>query len=361
MSTAIRSSNCRLESPADPPQQLAAVRRQIAPDAAESDRAAQQSRAEEPILCPHETFAQRLGAARRDGEGDVGRQRADVGDVVVDALELQQDHPQGAGPRAAPRRRQTLDRVRVRQRVPDGGVAGDRFREEQSVPPRQAFEALLDALVDVEEPELQVQHRLARDAEPEMARLDHAGVHGSHRHLEHALAGDGPERVTLAGARGTGAVGREVLSERPRAVGPVVVERDARRVGVAVGRQAEEVHDLPFEPVRRRVLRAIEGKTAQRDRLAPTPQERLRRGSDQTWCRQNAPVRSRVVGREQRHQPRVEALADRVGQRGKRVRHRVHASSSGRRSRTAPAAPERGRTAAASRRHDAPQTTRVAA
>ena len=61
--------------------------------------------------------------------------------------------------------------------------------------PRQPLEALLGALVHVEQPKLEVQHGLAGDAEPEMPGLDDAGVHGSHRHLEHALAGDRPERM----------------------------------------------------------------------------------------------------------------------------------------------------------------------
>ena len=58
--------------------------------------------------------------------------------------------------------------------------------------PRQPLEALLDALVDVEEPKLQVEDRLAGDAEPEVPGLDDARVDRPHREMEDALAGHGP-------------------------------------------------------------------------------------------------------------------------------------------------------------------------
>ena len=197
------------------------------------DRAPQQPRPEQLVLQPDETLAQRLRPAGRDGERDVGRQRADIGDVVVDALELQQHHPQRAGAGGTVDAGETLDGVRVGQRVTDRRVAGDRFGEEQPVTPRQPLEALLGALVHVEQPKLQVQHGLAGDAKPEVPGLDDAGVHGPHRHLEHTFAGHGPERVEIPSTRGTTASFGKVLAERPRAVGPVVMESDTRRVRMA--------------------------------------------------------------------------------------------------------------------------------
>ncbi len=158
--------------------------------------------------------------------------------------------------------------------------------------PRQPLEALLDALVDVEQPKLEVQDRFAGHAEPEVPGLDDAGVNGSDRHLEHALAGHGPERMEVPGDARHDAVVGKVLAERPRAVRPVVVKRDARRIRMALGHEAEEVHDLAFEPVRRRILRRDRRvRRAWPDRSAPRGEERSAcRGSDQTWCTTKRPV-----------------------------------------------------------------------
>ena len=53
--------------------------------------------------------------------------------------------------------------------------------------PWQSLEALLDALVDVEEPQLEVQHGLSSHAKPKMTGLDDASVDRPHRNLEDVL------------------------------------------------------------------------------------------------------------------------------------------------------------------------------
>ena len=109
--------------------------------------------------------------------------------------------------------------------------------------------------MDVEQPKLEVQDRFARDAEAKMSRLDDAGVNGSDRHLKHPFAGHGSKWMEVSGDARHDPIVRKVLAERPRSIRPVVVKRDTCRIRMALGDEAEEIHDLAFEPVRRRILR----------------------------------------------------------------------------------------------------------
>ena len=153
---------------------------------------------------------------------------------------------------------------------------------------------------------------------------------GPDRHLEHALAGHRPERMEVPGDARHDAIVGKVLAERPRAVRPIVVKRDARRIRMALGDEAEEIHDLAFEPVRRRILRRDRrDTTAWPDRPAPRCGETSRCcGSDQTWCRTKRPVAWRSSLREQRHQPSTQVAHDAIGQRRQRGRRRPRAISS---------------------------------
>src|SRR6266508_6937606 len=115
--------------------------------------------------------------------------------------------------------------------------------------PGQPFEAFLDALVDVEKSQLEVQHRLSGHAKPKVTGLDHAGVDRPHGNLEHAFAGHGPEWMEIALDARQHSFIRKILSQRPGTVGPVVVERHARRIWMPDRYESEEVHHLSFEPV----------------------------------------------------------------------------------------------------------------
>jgi hypothetical protein len=86
----------------------------------------------------------------------------------------------------------------------------------------QLGEALLDALVRVAESLLQPQYLLADDREPEMTRLDDAGMHWADRYFVHAVAGHAHELVIIrrhgiAGRAVTGLCQR-VLVRRPGAM-----------------------------------------------------------------------------------------------------------------------------------------------
>ncbi len=152
------------------------------------------------------------------------------------------------------------------------------------VPPRQPLEALFDSLVHVEQPELQVQHRLTGHAESEMAGLDDACVHGPDGHLEHAFAGDRSKRVEIAWRRAAPACRyREILAQRPRPIRPVVVEGDPLGFGWSSGTRPKKSMTSRSNQFAAGYLAAIEGKRAQRDPRAPRAAETTRRfGRNQT-------------------------------------------------------------------------------
>ena len=78
------------------------------------------------VVDPQQLLADPLRVGVEDAVADVVAQRAEVGDVVVQALELEQDRPQPVRRRRGRSSdRRVLDGQAVRQRVPDGGVAAD--------------------------------------------------------------------------------------------------------------------------------------------------------------------------------------------------------------------------------------------
>ena len=109
------------------------------------------------------------------------------------------------------------------------------------------FKQFLRALVRVKKPDLEVEHRFAGDAEPEMARLDDAGMHRPHRHLEHAFAFDLAELVPFAGEWRQHRPQIEILAQR-KDLRPVVVQRAPARVGMPDEFHAEQVLDFAFLP-----------------------------------------------------------------------------------------------------------------
>ena len=109
-------------------------------------------------------------------------------------------------------------------------------------------EELLDAAVDEPQPRLQVQDGLADDGEPEVAGLDHAGVHRADRDLVHPGALDGAERVRAVGVAEAAAAAPGVGEHRVPAAGPVEVPDQPAGQRVVVGHDAEQVVHLAFEP-----------------------------------------------------------------------------------------------------------------
>ncbi len=113
---------------------------------------------------------------------------------------------------------------------------------------RQLFKTFLDALVDVEHAQLQIEDRLAGHGEAEVSGLDDAGVDGSNGNLKDSFTESGPVDVALAFKLRKYGVDREIFAQRVH-VRPVIVQRDAARIGVPLRDQAEPILDLALLPV----------------------------------------------------------------------------------------------------------------
>ena len=119
------------------------------------------------------------GERHRSGrEADAGTDRADVVEVVVDALELEQHVRETRSPRSGAEPVRVLDRLRVGDGVRDrAGRAGPLdVGERTSVSWPSAARSRPPVLV--EEARVQREDALADHMEAEVAGLDHAGVDG---------------------------------------------------------------------------------------------------------------------------------------------------------------------------------------
>src|SRR5205823_3452566 len=146
--------------------------------------------AEETISCkllvqPEHTFFEPHRMCIGNDEGYVSRNCANVTNMVIEPLQFEADRAQGS---RAWRRfdiRRSFDRMAEGRRVRKTGIAGNAFRQSHAMWNRQVFEQLLRALMSVEKANLQVQHRLTRDAKQKMPRLNGAGMNWTHGNLKH--------------------------------------------------------------------------------------------------------------------------------------------------------------------------------
>ena len=162
---------------------------------------------------------------------------------------------------AAPRLRRSARpprRTRARAR-PSTRRRSARRREAR--PGREPLDALFQPAMRVEEPCLEVEHRLADRAEAEVARLDDAGVDRPHRHLEDALPFDDQVRELLRGLDRRTLPGVESLSQRVDSPsGQPSCTHQRPRVRVADEHDAEQVLRLALVPVGGRdLVPAIDG------------------------------------------------------------------------------------------------------
>ncbi len=133
-----------------------------------------------------------------------------IGDAL--ALERERAQPQRAGGHG--RSRHALERLAVRPGVRDGGIPRHARREAMALEQLGLREQQLDALVNVAEPLLELEHLLADDREAKMPGLDDARMHRSDRNLVHAVARDAHEWIVIRGRRASRAVIRGRRRER---------------------------------------------------------------------------------------------------------------------------------------------------
>ena len=151
-----------------------------------------------------------------DRERGVVADRADVAEMIGDALELGHDAAQDLGARRRIDLQRLLDRAGEGEAVGHGGIAGDARDHARRALDVGVGEQPVDALVHVAEPLLQPRHRLAVDAEAEMAGLDDAGVHRADRNLVQALALDRQEIVRPPDRAAPPAAARRAARACPR-------------------------------------------------------------------------------------------------------------------------------------------------
>ncbi len=195
-----------------------------------------------------ELFADAEGVGVQDAVADVVCERADVGGVVVEPFELEQECSQVLpGGRDGDAER-VLDREAERQVVADGGVAGDAFGELGPGAVVAVLEELLDPFVDEPQPCLHGDDRFADDREPEVARARSSpactGPTGISKTPSPSTSTNGNGLAGLVDRRRRAAV----VPEGMPLVGPVLVMHEAAEERVADGDDAEEVGELAFEP-----------------------------------------------------------------------------------------------------------------
>ena len=227
--------------------------RRIDGHAARHEATAQQAIAGDALVEPQQPLADPEAVRMGHGEARVVGDHAEIRHVVVEAFQLEKHDAQVAGPVRLRHPRRRLERLAEGQRVAHARVAGDALGQAYAVGRPAALEQLLGALVGEVEAHLHVDDRLAQHAEPEVPRLDHAGVHRPHRDLVDALAAHLLEReglaivVELARAR--------VLAQREPVGRPEPVAHERARIGMAHGGDAEEIGHLPLEARGRVVAR----------------------------------------------------------------------------------------------------------
>ena len=181
-------------------------------------------------------------------ERGVVADRADVAEMIGDALDLGHDATQDPGARRRLDLQGLLDGAREGEAVGHGGIAGDAGNDAGGALDVSVGQQAVDALVHVAQPLLQPRHGLAVDGEAEMAGLDDAGMHRPDRNLVQALA---LNRQEIVGGRIAPRRRRSGAERRAHAPGAVI--EPGPTVGRAERRKAIEIAHRTLEPDRRRV------------------------------------------------------------------------------------------------------------
>ena len=129
-------------------------------------------------------------------------------------------------------------------------IPGDALREKHGFVYRQLLEEFFRALMGIEHSKLQIEDRLTRHREIEMAGLDDSGMNRPHGHLKDAFTQSGPVDVAFSLERRQHGLERKVLAQGMN-IGPIVMQGDPARIGVSDGLQAKPILDFALLPVHR--------------------------------------------------------------------------------------------------------------
>src|SRR5437762_12434024 len=116
---------------------------------------------------------------------------------------------------------------------------------------RQVLKEFLCAFVHVKHSQLEVEHRLARNAKPKMSRLNNSSVHRANWHMKHAFAFDLTEFVPLTSEWRKLSTQVQVLAQWMD-LRPSIVQCPTTRVGVPNEFETKQILNLAFLPVHSR-------------------------------------------------------------------------------------------------------------
>jgi hypothetical protein len=242
--------------------------REIACEAAGDHTVHHQAMAEALVRGAQHALAQQSALRVHDREGGVIAYRADVAEVIRQALEL--GH-QSAQPRRA---RRHIDIERIFHRARKGERKGDcaiaRYaRGKQG----RAFEwcarkERLGALMHIAKPLFEAHHRLAVRREAKMSRLDDPGVNGPYRNLMQALALRRQELIPARMAQPRTRV-RQAFGLEAREIAHRALESGGGRMYTSDGRKAALLADQA-EQAR---LVAFEQRHVRKTGLAPEAEQ----------------------------------------------------------------------------------------
>jgi hypothetical protein len=102
--------------------------------------------AEERCVEPQHELLQTPELNEAECEGDVVAEIAEIAEMIVDALQLEQDGPQPKRPRRRRDGCNAFDRLRIGPGICNGGIAAHAARQASAIAERHAFRALLDPL-----------------------------------------------------------------------------------------------------------------------------------------------------------------------------------------------------------------------
>jgi hypothetical protein len=190
--------------------------------------------AREPLVESLQLFLEAGPLTHPDGETGTRAQVPEVAYVVVQAFELQKEHPQRPCARRRRCSRERLDRLAIRHAVGKGACAAHPLRNLDSTGNAFSLGELLDSSVRVEQPGLELQHKLAHSGKSEVSRLNDAGVDRPYRDFDDAFAVELMETVLRAANTRNHASGIEVFAQGIGASRPIVMEDESSWIRVEI-------------------------------------------------------------------------------------------------------------------------------
>src|SRR6185369_6962037 len=197
--------------------------------------------AERNLLEPHQLVED-------EGKSGIVGNGADIAQMVGNPLPLQHERPQPGSPGRHLRLGQFFYSAAVGQAMGHGGIARDPACQPRPFLPGNLLETLLDPLVGVAEPLLQIEDILAHGLKTEMPRLDDPGMHRPDLDLVDPLSFR-PDPLVLPGNPRHPLTGSKGFPEGPGVRRPILVLDPGTQIGMDMpGRQeTEQAVDRPPE------------------------------------------------------------------------------------------------------------------